>query len=143
MSSEPPHSEHPPARASVRERLAACAAKRRRRFWWNFASWATTVLIVLGVGALVHWRAISVLKEDRRLTQAEAEYNRALRSYRQAPGGLDRAAARFRAIIANYPDTDFARKAEEELVKIDRVRATRDKGKESSPDGVKLELEQQ
>ncbi len=108
---------------SLKERAATRAAERRKRFWWSVASWATTILTVLVVGAIVHWRITTVLGEDRRERQAEADFREALRSQRAAPGDLAAAAARFRAIIANYPGTPAAHRAHEELEKLERPNA--------------------
>ncbi len=110
-----------PSRA--RDRRVARAAERRKRFWFNLASWATTIAIVAAVGLLVHWRVTSVLDEDRREKQAELEFQDALRAYRSAPADLDRAAARLRAFIAAYPDTEAARKARAELARIEAARS--------------------
>jgi len=107
----------------VNERVAARAAERRKRFWFDVASWATTAAIVIVVGALVHWRVTSVLKEDRRQKQAEVEFDRAMRLWRLSPNDLDAAAARFRAVIASHPDTGVARKAADELATIEKARA--------------------
>ncbi len=119
----PSRFEQAPLRAGVRERLAAHAPERRRRLWWSLASWGTTILVVAAIGLLAHLRATSVLEEGRRLKQAEAAYESALRAYRRAPGDLEGAAARFRAIIADYPDTPFARRAKEELARLEAARA--------------------
>jgi len=107
----------------VNERVAARAAERRRRWWFSVASWATTAVLVAAVGALVHWRVTSVLKEDYRQKQAEAELGCAMRLWRLSPNDLVAAAARFRAVVAHHPDTQAARKAEEALVHIERIKA--------------------
>jgi hypothetical protein len=96
------------------------------------ASWATTGAIVVAVGLLVHWRVTSVLREADRVREAEAALRNALRDARAAPPNLERAAARLRAVIADYPDTEAARKAEEELAKI---AVGREKGRSRHPDG--------
>lgn len=106
-------------------RVAARAVERRRRFWFNVASWATTAVIVLAVGALVHVRVTSVMKEDRRQKQAQAEFDRAMRLWRLSPDGLEAAAARFRAVIIQHPDTEAARSAEEALAEIEQRKARR------------------
>ncbi|HPD16073.1 MAG TPA: hypothetical protein PLE19_14055 [Planctomycetota bacterium] len=112
-----------PQDPAARERAAARAAQRRRRQWFSVASWATTAAIVAAVGALVHWRVTSVLREARRQRQAEAELDQAARLWRLSPGDLDAAAARFRAVMAHHPDTEAARKAQEALARIERLKA--------------------
>jgi len=108
-----------------RDRSAARAAERRKRLWFSIASWGTTIAIVVAVGLLVHWRVTSVLREDRREKQAEISFRHALPGDRAAPADLDRAAARLRALIAAYPDTEAARKAQAELERIEKARESR------------------
>ena len=107
-----------------RGRSAARARERRKRLWFSLASWATTIAIVAAVGLLVHWRVTSVLNADSREKQAEVEFQDALRAYRSAPAAPDRAAARLGALIAAYPGTEAARKAQAELAKIGKARRT-------------------
>jgi hypothetical protein len=115
--------------SGVSERATARAAKRRRRLWFNVASWATTLLIVLLVGLIVRWRVSSVLEEDRRQKQAEAELGQALRGPRETPADVERAAARLRALIAAWPGTECARKALAELEKLEAAKGSPRKGR--------------
>ncbi|HUT32825.1 MAG TPA: hypothetical protein VNE39_05055 [Planctomycetota bacterium] len=112
----------PEAHTRPRDRSAARASKRRRRLWFDIASWGTTVVIVIAVGLVVYWRVTSVLREDRREKQAEIEFRQALRGNLTAPADLDRAADRLRALIAAYPDTESARKAQAELANLEKAR---------------------
>ncbi|MBM4035949.1 MAG: hypothetical protein FJ291_29780 [Planctomycetes bacterium] len=122
MSGEAGHPERPAVRGQLRARAAARGAERRRRLWWSAASWATTVLIVVAVGLLVHWRVTGVLREAEREKEAEAAIGVALRAWRAAPDDPERS-ARLRATIAAYPGAEAARKAEEELARVERARA--------------------
>lgn len=111
-------------------------AERRKRLWFNLASWATTLLIVAGVGAIVHWRVTSVLSDDHRSRQAQAELDRVLSSPCGAPQELERAAAGLRAILADYPGTEAARKAQAELGRIGRLQAARKGARDAEEFGL-------